>query len=354
MIRIRWKGFELPVRVVPEKESQTQFYTKFIAEPFERGYGHTIGNSLRRVLLSSLEGAAPVSLKIDGASHEFTALKGVYEDVTDIVLNIKQLRVRMNTPDPVTLRIERKGKGEVRAKDFTQDGRVEILNPDLLLCTLTDSVEFRVETMIKRGRGFVPAEEQNLEPVIGLIALDSVFSPVRRVRYTVEATRVGRLTNYDRLVLEVWTDGTVTPETALAEAAGLLRKHLNPFVKYFELGAEAAQAQRGAEEAVAQKSEKSREDLARKLDLPISVLDPSIRAENVMQSCKIATLRDLVSRSEEEMSSLKGFGKTSFREIKKKLADLGLSFGMPLPVAESAGQVVEAGPAKPTGEQQQT
>jgi len=339
MMRIRWKGFELPVRVVPEAQTQTERYTKFIAEPFERGYGHTVGNSLRRVLLSSLEGAAPVSLKVEGASHEFTALKGVYEDVTDVVLNVKQMRVKMHTADPVTLRLEKKGRGEVRAGDFTPDERVEIMNPELVICTLTEAVDFRAEVVVKRGRGFVPAEEQQTEPVIGLIPLDAVFSPVRRVRYLVESTRVGRLTNYDRLVLEVWTDGTVGPDTALAEAASLLRKHLNPFVKYFELGAEAAREIAVPEEAAAPKVEKAREDLFKKLDLPISVLDPSSRAENVMQANKILTLRDLVSRNEEEMGQLKGFGKTSLREIKKKLADLGLGFGMPLPGAEEPAPV---------------
>lgn len=348
MMRIRWKGFELPVRVLPEAESQTERHTKFVAEPFERGYGHTIGNSLRRVLLSSLEGAAPVSLKIDGASHEFTALKGVYEDVTDVVLNIKQLRVKMHTADPVTLRLEKKGKGEVKAGDFNPDERVDVLNPDLVICTLTDAVDFRAEVVVKRGRGFLPAEEQNLEPIIGLIPLDSVFSPVRRVRYSVEATRVGRLTNYDRLILEVWTDGTVAPDTALAEAASLLRKHLNPFVKYFEIGEEAAKELAAPEEAEAPKPDKAREELLKKLELPISVLDPSSRAENVMQASKIATLRDLVARGDEEMAQLKGFGKTSLREIKKKLADLGLTFGMPIPGTEEEEQ--EAAPVAGTEE----
>jgi DNA-directed RNA polymerase subunit alpha len=341
MMRIRWKGFELPVKVVPEQETQTGRYAKFIAEPFERGYGHTIGNSLRRVLLSSLEGAAPVSLKVDGAGHEFTALKGVYEDITDVVLNIKQMRVKTHTADPVTLRLERKGKGEVKAGDFSPDERVEILNPELVLCTLTDAVDFRAEVVVKRGRGFVPAEEQLLEPVIGLIPLDSVFSPVRRVRYSVEATRVGRLTNYDRLVLEIWTDGTVAPDTALAEGASLLRKHLNPFVKYFELGPEAVKEIAAEEGGEAPRADKARDELAKKLELPISVLDPSSRAENVMQANSIATLRDLVSRNDEEMAHLKGFGKTSLREIKKKLADLGLSFGMPLPDTGETAQIGE-------------
>jgi len=352
MMRIRWKGFELPVKVVPEAEGRTDLYTKFVAEPFERGYGHTIGNSLRRVLLSSLEGAAPVSLKVEGANHEFTAIKGVYEDVTDVVLNIKQLRVHMHTAEPVTLRLEKKGKGEVRAKDFAPDQKVDILNPDLVICTLTENVTFQAEVLVKRGRGFVPAEEQNLEPIIGMIPVDSVFSPVRRVRYTVEATRVGRLTNYDRLVLEIWTDGTVTPDTALAEAASLLRKHLNPFVKYFELGAEAAKEAAAPVAELPAKADRTREDLLKKLELPVSVLDPSSRAENVLQACKMATLRDLVARNEEEMSQLKGFGKTSLREIKKKLADLGLTFGMPIPAAEEpapAAAAVGGEEAQPQG-----
>ncbi len=331
MMRIKWKGFELPVRVDPDAQGISNTYTKFIAEPFERGYGHTIGNCLRRVLLSSLEGAAPVSLKVDGASHEFTALEGVYEDVTDVVLNVKQVRIKMHTADPITLRIEKRGKGEVKAGDFIPDDRVEILNPDLVICTLTEAIDFKAEIMVKRGRGFVPAEEQSLEPVIGLIPLDSVFSPVLRVRYTVEATRVGRLTNYDRLVLEVWTDGTIKPDVALAESAAVLRKHLNPFVKYFSIGSESAKEIETVGDAGSPKADKAREELLKKLDLPITVLDPSSRAENVMQANKVVTLRDLVVRNEEEMGHLKGFGKTSLREIKKKLADLGLSFGMPVP-----------------------
>ena len=347
MMRIRWKGFELPVKVVPEAENRTELYTKFLAEPFERGYGHTIGNSLRRVLLSSLEGAAPASLKIEGASHEFTALKGVYEDVTDVVLNVKQLRVRMHTAEPVTLRLEKKGKGEVRAKDFAPDQKVDILNPDLVICTLTENVSFQAELVVKRGRGFIPAEEQALEPIIGVIPLDSVFSPVRRVRYAVEATRVGRLTNYDRLVLEVWTDGTITPDTALAEAASLLRKHLNPFVKYFELGAVAVREAAAPAAELPAKADRAREDLLKKLDLPVSVLDPSSRAENVLQASKMLVLRDLVSKTEEEMAQLKGFGRTSLRELKKKLADLGLAFGMPIPTAEAPTAAGAAEGAKP-------
>lgn len=333
MMRIKWKGFELPVRVVPDAETRTGSYTKFVVEPFERGYGHTIGNSLRRVLLSSLEGSAPISMRIEGAHHEFTALKGVFEDVTDIALNVKQLRVRLHAPEPVTLRLDRQAKGEVRAKHFAPDERVDILTPDLVICTITGEAEFHAEVTVKRGRGYVQAEEQSLEPLVGLIPLDSAFSPVRRVRYSVEATRVGRLSNYDRLALEIWTDGTVSPESALVEAASILRKHLNPFVKYYEIGAEAEQelAAPAAAPLELSKADRARDELVKKLDLPVSVLDPSSRAETVLQAAKFLTLRDLVSRTEEEMAGLKGFGRTSLREIKKKLSDLGLSFGMPIP-----------------------
>ena len=211
-MRIRWRGLELPVRVDVEKETLTDSYGKFIAAPFERGFGHTIGNSLRRILLSSLEGSAVVSVKIGGISHEFTTIPGVVEDVTDIILNIKNLVVKLHTDQPKVIRIEANKKGTIKAKDIITDDSVEIVNGDLHIATLSEDVKFNVEMEVKKGRGYVTAEENECEEQeIGLIAVDSIFSPIRNVRYNIEETRVGRRTNYDRLIMEIWTNGVVSP-----------------------------------------------------------------------------------------------------------------------------------------------
>ncbi|GIW71455.1 MAG: hypothetical protein KatS3mg102_0997 [Planctomycetota bacterium] len=237
VMRARWRSFELPTKVEVERETLTRSYGKFIAEPFERGFGTTIGNSLRRVLLSSLEGAAVTHVKIDGALHEFSSLEGVLEDVTDIVLNVKNLLVAVHSEQPRTLKIDVKRKGEVTAADIQPDPQVEIINPELVIATLTEEVAFRMELTVRRGRGYVTAEENDTEDrEIGVIPVDSLFSPVRRVRFRTENTRVGQLTDYDKLILEIWTNGTVDPEHALVEAGKILRKHLIPFVNYYELG----------------------------------------------------------------------------------------------------------------------
>jgi len=344
MMRIRWRGFELPTHVAVDQDSLTESYGRFIAEPFEGGFGHTIGNSLRRVLLSGLEGAAPVSLKIEGAAHEFTALPGVYEDITDIVLNVKNLRVRLEGDDPVTLRLEKQGPSEVRAGDFAPEARAQIANPELLLATLTDDRVFRAELVIERGRGYVPTEERPpvVDAEIGIVPLDASFSPIRRVRYAVEATRVGQRTDYDRLILEVWTDGTVQPEMALVEASTILRKHFNPFVKYHELGQQIASKVPAQIETA---EDRAHRELEEKLALPVSVLDPSARAENCLAAANIGMLGDLVRRTEADMLKIKNFGKTSLRELKRKLADLGIEFGMTLegPPAEPPPVEAEVG-----------
>ncbi|MGD0090824.1 MAG: DNA-directed RNA polymerase subunit alpha [Planctomycetota bacterium] len=345
-MRIRWRGFELPTHVTQEKETATDNYGKFVAEPFERGYGVTIGNSLRRVLLSSLEGAAVTSVRVEVAhkgedgkpktthiSHEFTAVPGLYEDITDLVLNIKELRLRLHTDEPVTLKLDRKGKGPVKAGDIARDERVEIVNPELLLCTLTEDVALSLEMGARKGRGYRTAEENiTAEQLIGVIPVDSIYTPVRRVRYHIENTRVGQQTDFDKLFLEIWTDGTITPELALVEAATILRKHFNPFVKYFEPGKQIEAP--GVEVPVGELEEgedAAVKELREKLKLPISVLEPSVRAENCLAAANVQSLGDLVRMSEADVLKIKNFGMTSLKEIRKKLGDMGLSFGMEVP-----------------------
>ncbi|MCC6737565.1 MAG: DNA-directed RNA polymerase subunit alpha [Planctomycetia bacterium] len=328
-MRVRWKDFELPTRVVVEEKTLTSTFGTFIAEPFERGYGITIGNSLRRVLLSSIEGAAVTSVKIKGVSHEFSTIKGVVEDVTDIVLSLKKLVVRLETEGPRTLRIEKHEKGEVRAGDIAPDPQVTVVNPDMHIATLTEDVDFVVELEVRKGRGYVTADENEKEDKeLGIISVDSIFSPVRRVKYRVENTRVGKLTNYDKLVLDIWTNGTVSPELALVEASKILRKHLNPFVQYFELGRELQMNEKKEEEA--RKREKYMEELKQKLQMSVSELDLSVRASNCLTSENIQTIGELVVRSEPDLLKVRNFGKTSLKEVKKKLADMGLSLGMDL------------------------
>ncbi|MDR4508836.1 MAG: DNA-directed RNA polymerase subunit alpha [Candidatus Brocadiaceae bacterium] len=328
-MRIRWKGLELPVRVEVEEETLTDKYGKFIASPFERGFGHSIGNTLRRVLLSSLEGSAVVSVRFDGVSHEFTYVKGVVEDVADIILNIKKLVVKLHSDQPKTIKIETTKKGKISANDIIVDNNVEILNGDLHIATLSEDVNFRIEMEVKNGRGYVTAEENEPEEQeIGLIAVDSLYSPVRNVRYTTEETRVGRRTNYDRLIMEIWTTGVVSPEMALVEAAKITRKHLNPFVQYFEIGRELQQIEKTM--GIESVSEVSNEELDKSLNIPIAELDLSVRASNCLETANITKIRDLVEKTEEELLQLKNFGKTTMKEVKKKLTQLNLTIGMPM------------------------
>src|SRR5436309_8768490 len=242
-MRIRWRGLELPSRVLRDETVSTDTYGKFTAEPFERGFGTTVGNSLRRILLSSLEGAAVTHIKLKGAEHEFSSLRGVMEDVTDIILNVKSLVVKLDSDDTKEMRVVAKKAGPVTAGMIEADPAITIINKDLVLATLTEDVSFELTLTVNKGRGYVTgvenigdAEEQEL----GLIAVDSIYSPVTRVRYATEDARVGQKTDYDRLILEIWTNGTITPEMALVEAGKILRKHLNPFVQYFELGSDTA------------------------------------------------------------------------------------------------------------------
>jgi DNA-directed RNA polymerase subunit alpha len=321
---------ELPTRVDRDTRVSTDKYGKFFIEPFERGFGTTIGNSLRRVLLSSLEGSAVTSIKIAGVDHEFTSINGVMEDTTDIVLNVKSLVVRLQTEGPKTMTVSAKKAGVVTAADIVADAAIEVINKDMVLATLTEDVLFEMEMVVENGRGYVPASERiadtdRFDQEIGVILLDAVYSPVTRVRYTTENTRVGQRTNYDKLILEIWTNGTVTPEMALVEAAKILRKHINPFVQYFEIGEETVAGQiseQGLEEETVD------EELLKKLSTPIQELELSVRASNCLESVKVETVGQLTQMTEADLLKIRSFGKTSLREIKRKLADLGLSLGM--------------------------
>jgi DNA-directed RNA polymerase subunit alpha len=330
-MRVTWRGLELPTRVERDTMISSDKYGRFFIEPFERGFGTTIGNSLRRILLSSLEGSAVTSIKIDGVDHEFSSIKGVLEDVTDIVLNVKNLIIRLHDQGPKTMSISADKAGVVTAADIVADPSIEVINKDLVLVTLTENVKFNMEMVVDNGRGYVPASERiaaadRFDQEVGRIMLDTVYSPVTRVRYTTENTRVGQRTNYDKLILEIWTDGTITPEMALVEAAKILRKHVNPFVQYFELGQDTV----AASQLVAEEMEEPavNEELAQKLSMPIQELELSVRASNCLESAKIETVGQLVKMTEADLLKIRSFGKTSLREIKRKLADIGLSLGM--------------------------
>ena len=328
-MHIRWRGLELPYRLEKDERSATPTFGRFTAEPFERGFGTTIGNSLRRTLLSSLEGAAITKVKIAGVTHEFSTMPGVLEDVTDIILNIKGLIVSMDIEcdEPKTMRLMAEGPGEVTADLIEADPAITIHNPDKIIATLTDKRDFAVEFTVQRGRGYMPATEQHKreeDQVLGEIAVDAIYSPVQRVRFRVEDTRVGQRTNYDRLIMDVWTNGTVSPDMAMVEAAKILRKHLNPFVQYDVVGNEVVPHE------ISQENDKDLE-LFKKLGMSLAALDLSVRAGNCLEGGKIRFVSELVNKTENDLLELRAFGRTSLREVKKKLEDMGLNLGMPLP-----------------------
>jgi len=330
-MRVTWRGLELPTRVERDTIVSSDKYGRFFIEPFERGFGTTIGNSLRRILLSSLEGSAVTSIKIGSVSHEFSSIKGVMEDVTDIVLNVKSLVIRLQSQGPKTMTVSANKGGVITAADIVADPAIEVINKDMVLATLTEKVNFEMEMVVENGRGYVPASERiatadRFDQEVGRIMLDAVYSPVTRVRYTTENTRVGQRTNYDKLILEIWTNGTITPEMALVEAAKILRKHVNPFVQYFELGEQTVAASEIIE-AEAQEQVVD-EELTQKLAMPIQELELSVRAGNCLESAKTETVGELVKMTEADLLKIRSFGKTSLREIRRKLADIGLSLGM--------------------------
>lgn len=321
-MHIRWRGLELPSKLECDGASLSATYGKFVCEPFERGFGSTIGNSLRRVLLSSLEGSAVTQIKISGAQHEFSAIPGVVEDVTEIVLNVKSLVVKNHSDSTRVITVEKNQAGVVTGADVQTDADVEVINKDHVIATLTDNVRFMMEMVVENGRGYVPATEHSAsEHEIGIIPIDAVYSPVTRVRYEVEETRVGQKTNFDRLTLEIWTNGSVHPEMALVESAKILRKHLNPFVQYAELGPRVHSQAR---------SMVSHGDpaLETKLALSLAELKLSVRATNCLESENINTVRDLIQRTEDQLLEVRNFGETTLNEVKDKLRELGLSLGM--------------------------
>lgn len=329
-MRITWRGLELPTRVELNQEMSDNYFGRFVVEPFERGFGTTIGNSLRRVLLSSLEGSSVTRIKIANVDHEFTSITGVVEDITDIIINVKHLAVKMDGDRPRTMKIKADKEGVVTAADIETDSYVEVINKDQVIATLTENVKFEMELTVEKGRGYSAskdriAEADRFEQEVGLIEVDALYSPVVRVRYKTEDTRVGQRTNYDKLILEVWTNGTVSPEMAVVEAAKILRKHINPFTQFADLGDDTVD-----EELVVVEPEKDDIDseLAAKLDMPLRDLELSVRANNCLESVKLQSVRELVSMTEAELLKVRSFGKTSLREIKRKLDELGLSLGM--------------------------
>ncbi|MEW6101354.1 MAG: DNA-directed RNA polymerase subunit alpha [Candidatus Omnitrophota bacterium] len=318
---IKWRDFQLPKRLECDESSYTNTYGKFSAAPFERGYGVTLGNSLRRVLLSSIEGSAVTSIKIAGVQHEFSAISGVLEDVPEIILNVKSLVLNSHSKIPKTIYINKDSKGEVKAKDIETDETIEIINPDLHIATLNKDTKFQVEMEVARGRGYVPADlNKKEEKVIGLVPIDSVFTPVKKVNFFVENTRVGQKTDYDKLILEVFTNGAISPKDAMLYAANILQRHLDIFVNFGQLPEDIAE-----EELEMTKEEVT---LYEKLRLPISELELSVRSSNCLREANIKAIADLVKKTEDEMLSFKNFGKKSLTEIKELLAGMGLTLGM--------------------------
>ncbi len=318
---VRLGRFEMPKRLTKDEATATELYAKFFAEPFETGYGHTIGNSLRRVLLSSLEGAAITSVKIEGAMHEFTAVDGVVEDVTDIVLNLKKVLFKAHSREPQLLRVSVNKEGPVLAGDIEVNQNVELVNPKQLICTLDRKKKFEMELEVKVGRGFCPGEEnKKLDQPIGVVAIDSLFSPVTRVRYAVESARVGQRTDYDRLLLEVWTDGRISPDDALTQASAILQHHLDVFVGYDKNAVEF--------EEVVEKQDDEHARMRKLLGMSVNEIELSVRAANCLNNANITTVGQLAMKTESEMLKYRNFGKKSLNEIKEKLSGLSLALGM--------------------------
>src|SRR3989338_5225519 len=317
---IKWRDFQLPKRLECEETTYTDTYGKFFAAPFEKGYGITLGNSLRRVLLSSIEGSAVTSVKIQGTQHEFSTLPGVFEDVPEIILNIKNLVLNSHSKIPKTISIKEDSKGEVQAKDIKTDETIEIINPDLHIATLTKDTKFYLEMEVARGRGYVPSELNKKEDqALGVISIDSIFTPVKKVNFNVENTRVGQRTDYDKLTLEIWTNGAISPKDALLYASNILQRHLDIFVNFGQLP-----------EEIEEEPEMTKEETAlyEKLKLPISELELSVRSSNCLREANIKAIADLVKKSEDEMLGFKNFGKKSLTEIKELLMGMGLTLGM--------------------------
>lgn len=310
----------MPRRVQKEENTATATYSRFIAEPFEVGYARTVGNSLRRVLLSSIEGVAITSIRISGANHEFCALPGVSEDVTDIILNLKRVLLKSFSRNPVWLKLNKKGPCVVTAADFAEENSIEVLNPTQHIATLDVDGTLAMEAEIRTGRGFCPAEGNKTdEQEIGRIPIDSIFSPVSRVNFLVENTRVGQRTDYEKLILDVWTDGRVSPDEAVKTAAAVLRHHLDVFVDYSEEVLEFEESEKKVDE--------ERDRLRRILNMSVNEIELSVRAANCLNNANITTVGELAMKTEADMLKYRNFGKKSLNEIKDKLTELGLYLG---------------------------
>jgi DNA-directed RNA polymerase subunit alpha len=323
-----WKGFQRPKRLEFERETLTDRFGRFYAQPFERGFGTTVGNALRRVLLSSIEGAAVTAVKIDGVLHEFSPIPGVVEDATDIILNLKQIPLKMHVDTTKTLYVRVDKAGEVRARDIEADADIEILEPDAHIATVAEHGKLHMELRVKRGRGYVSADKNFDEDLgIGWIPVDSVHSPIKKVNYLVEAARIGQNTDYDKLTVDVWTNGSVSPRDAVSLSAKLIRDHLNIFINLEETA--EMQAEGGAEQPGAASNEN--------LDKSVEELELSVRSYNCLKNANIRTIRELVQKTEGEMLKTKNFGRKSLNEIKEILGSMGLSLGMRLdqPAAQS-------------------
>jgi DNA-directed RNA polymerase subunit alpha len=317
---VKWRDFQMPKRLDCDEASYNDRYGKFIAEPFERGYGVTLGNSLRRILLSSIEGSAVTSIRIEGVEHEFSTVPGVMETVSDIILNIKELVVRSHSKAPKNVYIKTSKKGEIKARDIICDETIEVLNPDHHICTVTQDIAFNMELEVCRGRGYVPADQNKKEgAALGTIAVDSIFTPIEKVNFFSENTRVGQRTDYDRLILEIWTNGGINPKEALLYAANILQRHLDVFVSYGQLPEEEEEEEEVSAEEQA---------LYDKLRLPISELELSVRSSNCLKEANIKSLAELVRKTEEELLNFRNFGKKSLTEIGDVLKAHGLSLGM--------------------------
>jgi len=318
---IKWRDFQFPKKLECDEQTYTDTYGKFMAAPFERGYGVTLGNSLRRVLLSSIEGSAVSAVKIAGALHEVSAIPGILEDVPEIILNIKSLVINSHSKIPKTIYLKADKKGEVKAKDIEADETIEIINPELHIATLTKDTKLNIEMEVSRGRGYVAAElKKKEEKVSGFIPVDSIFTPVKKINYFVENTRVGQRTDYDKLIFEIWTNGSISPKDALLYASNILQRHLDIFVNFGQL----------PEDIVEEEPEMTKEEVAlyEKLRLPISELELSVRSSNCLREAGIKIIADLVRKNEEEMLNFKNFGKKSLTEIQELLAGMGVTLGM--------------------------
>ena len=323
-----WRELIKPKRVEIHQESSTDAYGKFVCEPLERGFGITIGNALRRILLSSLQGAAIVSVKFDGVLHEFSTVPGVIEDVTDIILNLKEIRLKIEDGEEAVIQLSREGEGTAKAGDIETQGLVEILNPDQHIASLNKEAKLSMEMVVKTGKGYVPFERiKSKDQPIGVIPMDAVFSPILKVNHVVTNARVGQITDYDKLTLEVWTDGSVLPEDAVAYAAKILKEQMTPFINFEE-----------EPEPVEEEEEEKEEKLNENLFRPVSELELSVRSANCLKNANITLIGELVQKTESEMLKTKNFGRKSLNEIKAILEEMGLSLGMKLDHFPPAGE----------------